>query len=140
MVLTSPPSSRSKILENCFGVSTKDLAAAKGETQAFYEFHDLHDFSSKVAAKAGEDANLAAKAAAVQQAIGDAIIAEQHSQQYPNAHGVTIELNNQSGRAKGPGAPGFTAEENNRIDFGKYGDTKFAQETGWQAAQAKING
>ncbi|MBN9419906.1 MAG: hypothetical protein J0I12_30910 [Candidatus Eremiobacteraeota bacterium] len=121
-------------------ISSADLAAAKGETQGFYEFHDLHDFASKVAAKAGDDANLAAKAAAVQQAIGDAIIAEQHSESYPNAHGVTIELSNQSGRAKGPGVPNFSAEQNNRIDFGKYGDTKFAQETGWQAAQAKING
>jgi hypothetical protein len=121
-------------------ISSADLAAAKNETQGFYEFHDLHDFASKVAAKAGDDANLAAKAAAVQQAISDAIIAEQHSQNYPNAHGVTIELSNQNGRAKGPGSPLLSAEQNARIDFGKYGDTKFAQETGWQAAQAKING
>jgi len=93
-----------------------------------------------VAAKAGDDANLAAKAAAVQQAIGDAIIAEQYSEQYPNAHGVTIELANQNGRGQAPGSPLLSAEQNSRIDFGKYGDTKFAQETGWQAAQAKING
>ena len=121
-------------------ISSADLASAKNETQGFYEFHDLHDFASKVAARAGEDTNLADKAAAVQQAISDAIIAEQHSENYPNAHGVTIELSNQNGRAKGPGSPLLSAEQNARIDFGKYGDTKFAQETGWQAAQAKING
>lgn len=121
-------------------ISSADLASAKNETQGFYEFHDLHDFASKVAARAGDDTNLADKAAAVQQAISDAIIAEQHSENYPNAHGVTIELSNQNGRAKGPGSPLLSAEQNARIDFGKYGDTKFAQETGWQAAQAKING
>ncbi len=121
-------------------ISSADLAAAKSETQGFYEFHDLHDFASKVSAKAGDDANLAGKAAAVQQAISDAIIAEQHSQSYPNAHGVTIELANQNGRGQAPGSPLLSAEENSRIDFGKYGDTKFAQATGWQAAQAKING
>ena len=121
-------------------ISSADLAVAKGETQGFYEFHDLHDFASKVSAKAGDDANLAEKAAAVQQAIGEAIIAEQHSEQYPNAHGVTIELANQNGRGQAPGSPLLSAEQNSRIDFGKYGDTKFAQQTGWQAAQAKING
>lgn len=121
-------------------ISPADLAAAKSETQGFYEFHDLHDFASKVSARAGEDANLAAKALAVQQAIGDAIIAEQHSERYPNAHGVTIELANQNGRGQAPGSPLLSAEQNSRTDFGKYGDTRFAQETGWQAAQAKVNG
>ena len=53
---------------------------------------------------------------AAQQAMSEAIIAEQHSGKYPNAHGVTIELSNQSGRAKGPGAPGFSAAENGQLE------------------------
>lgn len=120
-------------------ISSADLAAARGETQGFYEFHDLHDFSSKVAEKAGGDANLTEKAQAVQQSIRDAIVAEQHSDKYPGSHGVTIELANQGG-GRGPGAPGLTAEENGRLDFGRYSDTRFAQETNWTAVQAKING
>ena len=120
-------------------ITSTELSAAKGETQGFYEFYDLHDFASKVAARAGEDQNLSDKAQAVQQAIEGAVVAEQHSDQYPNAHGVTIELNRQSSGYK-PGTPNFTLEENQRTDFGAYSDTAFAQETGWTRAQDKING
>ncbi len=120
-------------------VSSADLAAAKNETQGFYEFYDLHDFAGKVAAKAGDDQNLGAKAQAVQSAIADAIVAEQHSEKYPGAHGVTIELNRQ-GESYKPGTPTFTADQNSRTDFGKYSNTSFDQETNWSKVQQKING
>ena len=120
-------------------LSSQQLRQAKNQTQGFYEFYDLHDFASKVAARAGNDARLTDSAKAVQSAIADAIVAEQHSSRYPGAHGVTIELNRQDSSYK-PGSPSFSADQNQRVDFGRYANTAFEQETGWSQVQNKING
>lgn len=120
-------------------ISSRQLREAKGQTQAFYEYYDLHDFANNVASRAGDDSRLVESARAVQAAVDGAMVAEAHSNSYPRAHGLTIDLNRQSRDYK-PGSPHLTAEQNARMDFGNYIDTAFAQETGWTRAQDKING
>ena len=124
-------------------ISAADLKAAKRATQGFYEYKDLGDFATKIAAKAGDNQGVKDAAAAVQAAIGEAIVAEQHSTKYPGASGVTIELDKKkSAEEQSAGfapVPNIAPEKAARIDFGTYGALDFAKQTNWQAVQAKIN-
>ena len=123
-----------------FAMSLIDEDEARmGMRDAAPEFYDLADFAGKVAEKGASDPKLGEAAKAVQAAISDAVVAEQHSSQYPGAHGVTVELNKQYASYKA-GSPSFTADQNARIDFGSYSNTAFARETGWLKAVDKING
>jgi len=119
-------------------LDSQQLRQAKHQTQSFYEYYDLSDFANKIGQRAGQDSHLAESALSVQKAVQDAMVAEQHSYKYPNAHGLTIELNRQNSRSIG--APGLNSEANSRIDFGKYADTAFDQETGWSKVLERING
>ena len=123
-------------------ISPADLKAAKRQTQGFYEYKDLGDFATKIAAKAGNDEAVKEAAKKVQAAISDVVVAEQHSTKYPGASGVTIELDKKKGLDEVGGfapVPNIAPEKAERIDFGSYGNLDFAKQTNWQAVQAKIN-
>jgi hypothetical protein len=121
------------------GLSAAQLRRAKNQTQSFYEFHDLSDFARNVGNLVAKDSPLAQSAQAVRDAVKGAVVAEQHSAKYPNANGLTVELNRQGNRAPA-GAPGLTADANSRVDFGQYSDTAFDRDTNWSAAIDRING
>ncbi len=79
-------------------VSKEKFSTAADETQGFYDYKDLTDFANKVKDSVqGEDCYLAGAAERLTRAVGNAVIAEQHSDNYPNAHGMSIELSNTSG-------------------------------------------
>jgi hypothetical protein len=84
-------------------VSSSQLGKIADETQKFYEYYDLSDFAEKVGRKLGKkDPELGKTAAAVQQAVLGSIVSEQHSDKYPNAHGLTIELDRHNGERVPP--------------------------------------
>lgn len=93
------------------------LTAIAAGTQAFDSYHDLYDFCEGLEAEPTAGTEVAAAAAGVKQAIDDLVVAEQHSSDYPNAHGVSIELNDQ---------------------LEGYADVRFAQSGDWMAVQDKI--
>ena len=79
-------------------LTKKDFAPVKKETQKFYEFADMGHFVELAGKKFGGD--IAKAAEGVKAAMGEAIIAEQHSSTYPNAKGLNIELNKNYGVAE----------------------------------------
>lgn len=124
-------------------VPLADLKAAKNAAQGFYEYKDLSDFASQIAKRAGSDEALKNAAGAVKSAISDAIIAEQHSTKYPNANGMTIELNQHRETSRGGASdtalpPNFNPEKAERISFGSYKDLQFVKDTGWDKVQDKL--
>jgi hypothetical protein len=117
----------------------EQLKEAVAKAQTFDGYSDLHDFSAKVAE---QDPALAKAAKAVQNAIKEATVSEQHSKAYPGAHGLQIEVNPDSeersqqryavGSLVRSDAPWRTAEAS-------YTATKFDQATNWSAVIEKIN-
>jgi len=98
-----------------------ELKSLVYKTQDFSGFKDIYDFSQKVAeSKTITDEKLKAAAKDVMASIGSAVIAEQHSPQYPGAHGLQIELKTYGGPS------------------GAYKELAFAQDTKWGDAMAKI--
>ena len=118
-------------------VSNTDIAAAADSAQKFYLERDLSDFAGKVAAKSGDnDKNLTAAAQAVQSAISNTLVAEEHSAKYPGAHGLTIELTRQD-----PTHAPLSINPDpslSRVTFGKYKDLRFAQDVGFNHAVDKF--
>ena len=76
----------------------------------------------------------------VKAAMGEAVIANQFSTKYPNAKGLNIELNRQSGIAEaGPAdIPNMSQESRDRMKQAPYKDQKFAQETRWDEMLRKV--
>lgn len=98
------------------------LSSIVSDTQSFTDYKDAADFAIRLAAdekKLVADDNLKAAAKAVVDAIGNAVIAEEHSDSYPNAKGLTLEISNWGARDG-------------------YDKLKFAQDTQWPAALAKL--
>ena len=86
------------------GKTKKDFAVIKLKTQKFYEFADMGHFvelaGKKFGGKIGEAAD------EVKAAMGEAVIAEQHSAKYPNAKGLNVEINAKAGMTGGTNAQG----------------------------------
>lgn len=100
---------------NTSAVAKEKFSSAADDTQGFYDYKDLTDFANRVKdGVQGEDCYLAGAAERVSRAIGNAVIAEQHSDNYPNAHGLSIELRD--------------------TDSEQYSQLKLAQDTQWNAA------
>lgn len=86
-------------------------------TQGFYDYSDLASFCQNVKDEPSSSDALKAAADGVLSAVSSMVIAEEHSSDYPNAHGVSIELG---------------------ADLSGYGETQFAQNSQWTGVQAKI--
>lgn len=92
------------------------------KTQSFYGFKDQYHFAQQVVeSKQVTDMNLKETAKELMNSIKDAVIREQHSSRYPNAHGLTAEIPTSGTVGKG------------------YGDLKYAQDTLWDEAMNKMN-
>jgi hypothetical protein len=100
-------------------------------TQKFYRFGDVGHFVELAGNKFG--GAIADAAQGVKDAMGEAVIAEQHSTKYPNAKGLNIELNKQGAAvAEGPGdVPNLEPQDRSRMSFAPYHSLKFAQDTRW---------
>ncbi len=95
-------------------------------TQGFTDYKDLYDFADRVnKSRDISDQALKEAAANVVGKTREAVIFEQHSSGFPNAHGLTVEL-----------SPTFALSEE-RGDA--YGDLKFAQDTRWAQAVERIS-
>jgi len=90
-------------------------------TQSFYGFKDQYHFAEQIN-KHEEitDEKLKEAAAGMMTAIKSAVIAEQHSSRYPNAHGLTAEIPSWGGVGAG------------------YENLKFRRDTKWAEAMNKI--
>lgn len=108
-----------KALQNTSG-NAATLQELAQDTQSFSGYKDLYDFADRLRGSWKVfDWKVKWRAHQVMQATRDAVIAEQHSPDYPNAHGITIELSNTSGA---------------------YQNVKFAQDTHWDEAVARMQG
>lgn len=123
------------------GVPLIELKKAKRSAQGFRQNKDLGDFAKKVAAVPGAEEKLVESAKAVQAAIAEAIVAEQHSTKYPGATGMQIDLNptrTPEGEALVSLPPNMDLRDAVRIDTGKYSDNQWAIDTNWQAVQDRL--
>lgn len=116
-------------------LGAKDFRPVALMTQKFYEFSDLGHFVELSGKRFG--GKIAEAAAGVKEAMSEAVIAEQHSSRYPNAKGINIELNKQA-EATDREVPKMDAEQQERVTFDKYSNTKWAQETRWDEMLRKI--
>ena len=124
-------------IKDTTAVSNTDLAGAADSAQAFTIESDLSDFASKVADKSGDkDAKLTSAAQAVQKAVADSEIAEEHSDKFPGAHGVTVELTRQDPTKVAASINPDLATA--KVEFGKYQDLRFAKEVGFNQAVDKF--
>jgi hypothetical protein len=99
--------------------SASTLKSIVSKTQSFYGYKDEYDFCKRlVESPQVADEELKASARKVMDAIGLAVIAEEHSSTYPGAHGLTIEM----------GSPNQ-----------QYQDLKLARDTSWDEAMNKVN-
>jgi hypothetical protein len=95
-------------------------------TQGFTDYKDLYDFADRIH-KSRDISDQALKDAArqVTRKVGDAVIYEQHSSTFRNAHGLTVEL-----------SPTYGLVEDRSQ---RYGELKFAQDTRWADAVRRIS-
>lgn len=120
-------------------IAPKDFAPVAQQAQKFYDFADAGHLVQLAGAKFGGE--IAEAAAQVKAALGEAVIAEQHSQKYPNATGLNIEYRKQ---AAAPGLtddmqiPNMSPEDQSRMKMNPYHSTKFAQETRWDEMLRKV--
>jgi len=89
------------------GLTSKDFAPVKAETQKFYEFADMGHFVQLAGEKFG--GNIKEAADKVLGALGEAVVAEQHSSEYPNAMGLNVEINKNYGMQGGNQSGGIGA-------------------------------
>jgi hypothetical protein len=95
-----------------------ELRKIRDSVQKFAEYHDAGDFAQHLIDVPGVKSNdVKAKAANLQGALDEAVIAEQHSEKFPNAHGLTVELRWPKG----------------------YKNTEFAANTGWEQLIGYMN-
>lgn len=93
------------------------------KTESFYGFKDQYHFAEQVANHEEiSDEKLKDAAKGMMTAIKSAVIAEQHSSRYPDAHGLSVELPSYGGVGAG------------------YGALKFRADTQWAEAMNKIQG
>lgn len=100
--------------------STETYQNIASATENFWGYSDMGDFASRLVASPDIDAGVKDAAARVNAARADAVIAEQHSDQYPGANGLTMEINFWND----------VSEDYNAL--------KFDQESHWSQAMAKV--
>jgi hypothetical protein len=129
------------ILDSKLGPS--DFRPVAQATQKFYRFADMGHFVELTDKRFGATNPAIAEAAAgIKSAMGEAVIAEQHSNRYPNAKGLNIELNKQAAVSDESPAdvpnlqPGDAGRM--RMNMAPYKETKWAQETRWDEMLRKI--
>ncbi|MBS2037139.1 hypothetical protein JST97_19285 [bacterium] len=126
-----------KVLDS--NLTPKDFAPVAQQAQKFYDFADAGHLVQLAGAKFGGE--IAEAAAQVKSALGEAVIAEQHSQKYPNASGLNIEYRKQ---AAAPTLtddfqiPNLDPESQSRMKMNPYHTTRFAQETRWDEMLRKV--
>lgn len=99
------------------------LKSIAQKTLSFYGFKDQYHFAEQIVKNDTiTDAKLKDAAQAVMNSISTAVIAEQHSSRYPDAHGLTAEIPSSGGVGAG------------------YENLKFRQDTNWAEAMNKIQG
>ncbi len=99
-----------------------DLRSLAAKTQSFSGFRDIHDFTRRIIeADTIKDDALKAACRDVIASLDKAILANQHSEIYPDAHGLQIELPTWGG-------PSWD-----------YDKLEFAQKTKWAEAVKKID-
>lgn len=116
-----------KGLGEAVAASQVPLQPARDAAQEMYGYRDLHDLADKLAQA---DPALAPAASKVQAAISQTVIAEGHADNYPGAHGLQIET-----RDRTPSDYEVTDDQWRQA----YGETQFAQDTGWQKAWTGLN-
>jgi len=96
-----------------------DIVTARNNTQAFYylTYVDLYDFAYQVEQYVS-DGTIDAAATAVMNAVGNAVIREQHGSSWPGAHGISIYF------------PGSEGSYDSRYD-GSQGWLEFTADTQW---------
>jgi hypothetical protein len=88
-------------------------------TQNFYGYYDLGDFCDSVVKSIDvKDKDLKESAQKVHDILGRAVIAERHSDKYPKAHGLTVEL----------------------MPDDDYDEVAFAKDTNWRKGVESIYG
>lgn len=117
-----------------------ELRAIVKNTQAYWEYRDLHHLAGNLAEFGNED--LRAAAGAVQESLQQAVVAEQHADTHPHSHGLQIEVQRDSERLRqhryGQAAVNRLDLRPWRTEQGSYGETAFARDTGWAKAIEKI--
>ncbi|MDQ7824401.1 MAG: clostripain-related cysteine peptidase [Candidatus Eremiobacteraeota bacterium] len=92
-------------------------------TKSWYGFKDQFDFAERIInSKDVKDEELKTAAKSMMEAIGTAVIAEQHTAAHKGAHGLTIEL---------PSYPSAPSDE--------YKELKLSQDTKWDEALGKLS-
>ena len=116
----------------------KDFAPVVQQTQKFYDFADMGHFVQLAGARFGGEIGAAAEG--VKAALEEAVIAEQHSQKYPNAKGLNIELRRQAAGFAPDSSPipNLDADDQSRMSMAPYSATKWAQDTRWDEMLRKI--
>ncbi|MBX3171059.1 MAG: hypothetical protein KF760_26865 [Candidatus Eremiobacteraeota bacterium] len=126
-----------KVLDS--NITPQEFAPVAQQAQKFYDFADAGHLVQLAGDKFGGEIGEAA--AQVKAALGEAVIAEQHSQKYPKATGLNIEYRRQ---AAAPGLtddsqiPNMSPEDQSRMKMNPYHTTKFAQETRWDEMLRKV--
>ena len=126
-----------KVLES--NLTPKDFAPVAQKAQKFYDFADAGHLVQLAGDKFGGE--IATAAAEVKSALGEAVIAEQHSQKYPNATGLNIEYRKQAAASldgEDSQIPNMSADAQSRMKMNPYHTTRFAQETRWDEMLTKV--
>jgi len=121
-----------KVLES--GLTAEDFRPVFQEVQRFADFGDGLHLVELAGARFG--GQIAEAAEGVKAAMSEALIAEQHSDKYPNAKGLNIEVERQHDRA--PSIPRLEDEDRDRISFDSYANTTFARDTRWDEMLSKV--
>lgn len=95
--------------------SAGEIAKLARQAQPYYDYRDAGDFARLIQQSSISDDKLKEAAKGLTDAIGQAVIAEQHSSQYPGSTGITLEMSPY-------GVPAG------------YDATKLAQDTAWPQA------
>ncbi|MGV8122091.1 MAG: clostripain-related cysteine peptidase [Candidatus Xenobiia bacterium LiM19] len=106
--------------------SSNTINNLAGASQSFFVFKDLCDFCHRID-ESGDvrDEELRKSAQAVMDCLKkQVVIGEQHSEKYPDAHGLHIELHSWQ-------HPGD-------VEWSRYGDLAFARDTEWLTALKKL--
>jgi len=121
-----------KVLESNLGKA--DFRPVFQKVQKFSDFGDGLHLAELAGAKFG--GAIAEAAEGVKAAMAEAVIANQHSDSYPNAKGLNIEIDRQYGAFRP--IPNLEPEDQQRMSFDKYSNTTFAKETRWDEMLEKV--
>lgn len=122
-------------------LSPERLRQVVAQTQGFDSgyYRDAVDLARQLKEA---DPSLAEPSQRVEQAAARMVIAEQHAETHPRAHGVQIEVfpDTESARQRRykEGAPA-TRQQPLRTESGSYAETAFARDTGWERVIQRID-